>query len=350
MNALPDRAVFRFGKAASPSPLLSFLAGEFADEIAALWPAPHEAFFALPTARRHATALLLLQGRETPLDPALARRVAHDKDGVLARHIAGEAAPGFMKALAKAGERLWKADGYATLLELFHEPLANQALRHMEMIRLSALAPLMALPAPLRAARTIAATPCSHAARDLAIAFDLATRMKGELGRKRFVERASRAKDRAGLFAMAVEELTPDEFRAPLPPPELAFPFSRVRSMDELVKTALEFRNCLRDFSADIANGRMAVYVWRGLPYAAVALTWDAAGWRLAEAEAADNEPLEVEPLKAIVEEVCKAGVRTGPTLRSLIGRLECHAQPGRHPEKIGTSFEDRLELGDLWI
>lgn len=349
MNAIPDRAAFRIGGAVAPTPLLRFLAGEFADEAAALWPAPHEAFFALPTARRHAAAILLAAGRDAPIDPALARKVAREKDGVLARRIAGEAAPGFMKALAKAGETLWTAEDYATLLALFAEPLANRALRHMGEVTPGALTPLAALPAPLRAAKIVAATPCVHAARDLARAFDLAGRMKGEKGRGRFVERAERVKDRAALFNMAAQELAPDAFRAPEPAPDLPAPFERVRTMEQLVRVALDFRNCLRDFAPDIANGRMAVFVWRGEPNAPLALTWDAAGWRLAEAEAADNDPLPEPALCEIVGAVAEAGVRTGPSLRTLANRLECFVHPHRHPEIIGEGFADQLELGDLW-
>lgn len=41
------------------TPLLGFLAGPHADVIAKAWPAPHSGFLTLPTARRHAAAILL---------------------------------------------------------------------------------------------------------------------------------------------------------------------------------------------------------------------------------------------------------------------------------------------------
>ena len=41
-------------RARTATPLLAFIAGDFADAVAQLWPAPHADFFALPAARRHA--------------------------------------------------------------------------------------------------------------------------------------------------------------------------------------------------------------------------------------------------------------------------------------------------------
>ena len=40
-----------------PTPLLVHLAKAYAPEIAAIWPAPHEGFLTLPTARRHLAAM-----------------------------------------------------------------------------------------------------------------------------------------------------------------------------------------------------------------------------------------------------------------------------------------------------
>ena len=47
------------GCAAIQTPLLGFLAGPHAGVIAEAWPAPHSGFLTLPTARRHAAAILL---------------------------------------------------------------------------------------------------------------------------------------------------------------------------------------------------------------------------------------------------------------------------------------------------
>ena len=122
--------------------------------------------------------------------------------------------------------------------------------------------------------------------------------------------------------------------------------------MEALSKTALEFRNCLRDFVADLAAGRMAVYVWRGEGGpAAVALRLDPAGWRLAEARGRDNLDLPDEALMAIVTAVQAAGVRTGESWGWLHRRLEDRAYdapavPGPAP---AADWRARLGLGNIW-
>jgi hypothetical protein len=63
-------------RARTASPLLAYLAGDFADAIARIWPAPHGDFFALPAARRHAVALALAGHARQPLSDADLRRLA----------------------------------------------------------------------------------------------------------------------------------------------------------------------------------------------------------------------------------------------------------------------------------
>jgi hypothetical protein len=151
------------------------------------------------------------------------------------------------------------------------------------------------------------------------------------------------------VFRRAIEDLTPDAFRGPDPAPALPAPFLRVTSRKQLEGVALEFRNCLADHAARIAEGRMAVYVWRVEPAAAVALNWDAAGWRLAEAKAADNVDLEEDQLRALVKLLEAAGVRTGPSVQSLGSRLDDYASGTNYTTPLGPRFIDQLALGDLW-
>ena len=122
--------------------------------------------------------------------------------------------------------------------------------------------------------------------------------------------------------------------------PVLPAPFEAVRDRRALEKVALAFENCLRDFTGDLVLGRMAVVTWAGEPPIALALRWDPAGWRLAEAEAARNE----EAPEAVLE---AAGVRTGPSAWTLAGRLRRH--PYGDVEAVGESWREQLELGQLW-
>ena len=342
---------FAHGKAGAAMPLLCFLAGAEAETIARIWPKPHAGFFALPAARRHAAALFLtgLAADVPSGDAELRTWVTHARDAELGRRLMGNAAPGLMKLLARIGEVFWERADYARLLILFAEPMATRVLRHMPHLTREAMAPIAVLPAPLRAPGIINALPCIHAAEDLARAFDLAVSIRGETKARNIAARWTRAKDAEKLFAMAIDDLAPDVFRPPEPVPELPVPFERVATRKTLEATAIAFRNCLRDFTGDIANGRMAIFIWHGEPEAAVALNWDAAGWRLAEAEAAGNEALEEAPLREIIRMVELEGGRPGPAVRVIRDRLDRYRSGYKCHDPVGTGFIARLELGDLW-
>jgi hypothetical protein len=337
-------------RARSATPLLAFIAGGFADAIAQVWPAPHGDFFALPAARRHAAAIALAghARREIP-GPELRRLVEYQRDAVVAEAIAGDFAQGLMRALAKAGETLWEPRDYHAFLRLLAEPMANEVLRHLDVVRPAAFAPITALPAALRSAVIVRALPSRAAAADLARAFQIAARMRQPDGAARVARRWGAGGDTRALFVRAQEDLTPDAFRTADPAPALGVPFLRVTSRKQLEALALEFRNCLADHAVRIADGRMAVYSWRGETSAAVALNWDAAGWRLAEAKALDNVDLEEGQLRDLVHRLEAAGVRTGPSIQSLTSRLDDWANGTTYCHPIGDSFVEQLTLGDLW-
>ena len=275
------------------TPLLQFLTGEHAARIEALWPAPHEGFFALPTARRHAIAILLsgLGGEAKLSTDRLAHFIERQKDRAVAELVVGPThAAGFIKMLAKCGEMLWSRGEYHELLDLYCAENSNLVLRHMESISQLSLRPILILPAVLRSAKIISAIPHLSAAYDLADAFEIVGRIKGDAAQRRSVERWSKAKNRQSLFALATKDLLPDGPVTYSAAPALPAPFEPVTTSKGLRDTALEFTNCLEDYAWTVAKGRMAVYVWHGEPKAAVALNWNVDGWRLAEAEAKAEE------------------------------------------------------------
>lgn len=338
----------QMGKAAKgPTPLLAFLAGPHAERVAACWPAPHDGFFALPAARRHAAVILLARGVEDVT--VLARTVERHKDADIARRLvpAGDVPSGLMKAMARMGETQWRHEDYELFLQLFQDAQAAPVLRHMAEIRPQQLALIGALPAGLRDAKVVALVPNVAAARDLGLAFTLALKVQGEGQATRIATRWSRAKDAHKLFTMAAEDLEPQCFIRPPAVPQLPASFEAVTTRKQLGAIALEFQNCLRDFAYDLAMGRMAVFAWRADPAVALALRWDAAGWRLAEAEVKANEDVEDDQLRELVDLLAAAGVRSGPGLGVLVRRLTAH--PNGHAEQVGDSFRDRLELGELW-
>ncbi|WP_340694155.1 hypothetical protein [Hyphomonas sp.] len=335
------------------TPLLGFLAGPHADAIAEAWPAPHSGFLTLPTARRHAAAILLgnaagLRGTE------IVRVVERGRDRDLARLLVqGEAPGGLMKALGRLGEVLWEAGDYARFLGLFAEADAGRVLRHMTVIAADRLVLIGALPEALRRAGIIAHLPTRAAAvEDLAVAFRLALRIHGASEASAIAQRWNRASNALALFDMAAEALQPVRFGQVLPVPRLPEGFTPVSDRKALVGVALEFRNCLRDFTGDLAAGRMAVFTVReGSEMAAVALRQDPAGWRLAEAKGRQNEDVSEDALRRIVSVLERAGVRTGESTWVLARRLHEHACDDCGPAHMGSreTWRDRLALGSLW-
>ena len=336
--------------ARTATPLLAFVAGEFADAIARLWPAPHGDFFALPAARRHAAAILLAGHGRRPIPEAELRRlVEYQRDAVVADVVGGAFATGLMRVLSKAGEQLWRRRDYDTFIAVISDPAANEVLRHLDTVHPDAFAPIAALPPALRMATIVRVVPSEAAAADLANAFRLAVLLRDPNAAARLARRWGSGGDTRALFTRALEDLTPEVFRPVDPAPVLAAPFVRISSRKQLEAAALEFRNCLAEHGARVAEGRMAVYVWRGDQPAAIALNRDAAGWRLAEAKAIDNVDLEETVLREIVRRLTASGVRTGASLASVASVIDDWARGSAYPRVHHHGFAEGLALGDLW-
>src|SRR5262245_11447900 len=89
--AMTAKIFNRPAEAREASPLLAFIAGEFAADVARLWRAPHGDFFALPAARRHAAAIGLAGLSRTPIsENELRRLVTFARDIELAAILVGE--------------------------------------------------------------------------------------------------------------------------------------------------------------------------------------------------------------------------------------------------------------------
>ena len=358
MGAPMTRArVLLFGKPSAVTPLLGHVAGLHAERIARFWPAPHGGFLTLPTARRHAAAILLERRWNSSADDGvdIVHAVERTRDADLARILMGGEAPGgLMKALGRIGETLWDAAAYANLLKLFSDPESVKVLRHMPRIEAARLGLIAQIPAALRVPGILANLPHRpEAVEDLAEAYALALQIHGSGEAARIVQRWSRATSPLALFDMAAEALQPDEFGLVLAPPALPDWFKPVRTRKALNEIALEFRNCLRDFSADLAMGRMAVYAVRksSSPPVVMALRQDAAGWRLAEALLRNNDDLSDAHLRSLVDVVVASGIRTGESAWKLADRLHNHVCPDCGPAHVPprNTWRERLALGSLW-
>lgn len=344
--ALVDRGVWPV------TPLMAFLAREHADGLARVWPAPHEDFLMLPAARRHGAAILVARGGYSA--QRLQWLAARARDSEFAAELYGPHPPGgVMKALGRMGETLWTAAAYQDFLDLFLEDAARLLIRHMQALRPEVMAVLAVLPPRLRLAAVVAHLGTDRpAAADIASAWAMALRVRGEAAAGDIAQRFSRAKSWQALFETAGQVIQPLALGAVLPPPELPQPFQPVRRLEMLSNIALEFRNCLRDFLPDIAAGHMAVWVWRGEGGpAAVALRRDPAGWRLAEARGHGNDDLTDEVLMDIVAAVRAAGGRTGESWMVLNRRLadRIHDAPQEPQQQPAASWRAQLALGYLW-
>ena len=147
-------------RARTATPLLAFIAGDFADAIAQLWPAPHGEFFALPAARRHAAAIALaglarqpISGRRPPPPGRIPAR--RRRGGGLAGDLAHrpDARP------VQSGRNPVAARALRDLRQLMAEPMANEVLRHLDDVRPDAFAPIAALPPALRMATIVRVLP-----------------------------------------------------------------------------------------------------------------------------------------------------------------------------------------------
>lgn len=350
-NPMTRRLVRPYGHAGAMTPLLRFLAGVHAEALAIAWPAPHAGFLALPSARRHAAAILL--ARDLELNE-IARIVEYGRDGDVAKHLMhGQAAGGLMKALSRLGEILWDAADYDLFLSLFSDENTAQVLRHADEIRPPQLHLIRRLPVPIRVPKILRHIPDSHgAADDLAEAFRLAVRIRGKEQAASIARRWERSASAERLFDMAAEDLQPNAFGVQLSPPNLSSAFFRVTDRKTLEQVALEFRNCLRDFTSEISAGQMAVYVLRdGVERAVLALRRDTAGWRLAEAKGKGNADLQEGTLRYIVNSVEQAGGRTGESTWALATRLHEHVCRRCGPAHVPAraTWEDQLMLGTLW-
>lgn len=358
MGAPMTRAgVLLFGKPSAATPLLGHIAGLHAERIARFWPEPHAGFLTLPTARRHAAAILLERRWNSPVDDGLdiVHAVERARDTELSRILMrGEAPGGLMKALGRMGEGLWEAADYANFLSLFADPDAVKVLRHMPRIEAAKLGVIALVPNALRVPGILANLPGrAEAMEDLAVAWRLALRIHGASGAVRLVQRWERANSVRALFDMVAEALQPVEFGRVLTPPALPSWCEPVRTRKALNEIALEFRNCLRDFAADLAMGRMAVYAVRKSfsPPAAMALRQDAAGWRLAEVLLKGNNDLSDAHLRQLIDELAAAGVRTGESAWTLSQRMHSHVCEDCGPAHVPprNTWRERLALGSLW-
>lgn len=322
-----------------PSPLLRFLAGEFAWRVAERWPAPHAVFLTASAERRHLVCLALAESGGTPA-PDL-DRLLHSPLHRAIRLALGRSLAGLARALARLGETAWPAQDYLRLTELLERHDAAKVLRHAAKITPDAVRGLHLLPAPLvkvgLGRLNLSADQAAIVAEGCAA---LANHRSADLWESAPLRWADAATP-AALVEHIRNDLEPD-----LPPP--AVPGSErlvpLTTRAAIRDAALRYRNCLRRQVHNAAGGWSVFFEWRGDPGAIVEIYRDPLfGWRFDQARLLGNKPV-LEPLRGeIISELRRLGIHVGRADWELTEALDESAKPGFKLTAIETLVGEKF-------
>jgi hypothetical protein len=292
------------------STLLAFIAGEFAGEIARLWPAPHTPFVLAPAARRHLVFLSLALQRGAEGWTAGAQFCGRALEAPLKtaiRELAPGAPPGLARALGRIGETAWTAQDYGLLLQRLADERTAKVLRHAPAIGAPHVRALSALPPALveagGAILRLSEDQCVLLAECYAgIERRDGARLAAEVG-----ARWAQAPSAACVFKRVAHDLTPPAADPPHPGTERLRP---IATREALADAAQRYRNCLEGRALD---GWNHYYEWVGPPGAVVAIGRDHLfGWRLEEALGEGNTPIDEAQRPALEAELKGMGVHVG--------------------------------------
>lgn len=301
--------------AREPSRLLGFLAGEFAGDVARLWPAPHTQFLTAPTERRHLACLALSLGQQ---GAAVARSLTGPFKRAI-RALAPDAPSGLPRALGRLGETAWAADEYRLLIERLADRRTAKVLNHAEAIDPLAVKTLSTLPPPVQGAGAGRFALSESQAVLLAECFEALARRDGPEAAEAIARRWAVSRDAKALFRRVSADLAPAACAPPHPGTDLLVPLTTRKA---LADAGRRYRNCL---AGRVLDGWNHYYEWLGEPGAVICVVDDYLfGWRLDEALAADNAPVAPAARRALEGELIRMGVHVGRTaweLRNLVDR-----------------------------
>jgi hypothetical protein len=316
-------------RAETVTPFLTYVAGDRAPRIAAVFPAPHVAYLTAPTARRHLMHVVVDAVHEAAFEqPALLGRLPHDLEFQRADQVAerwlGPTPQGFLKALGRLGEAPWTPEAYRNLRDLMDEADAGVILRAQIDVTLAKVAILRALPAPLRVEAVMRRLTSGE---DAALLTEAYTALVWRLGARaaKVVTRWRRAETPERLFEMAAEDVHPADFALALYPehPDLL----RLETRRALLQAGVQFRNCLAGYATAAAEGRIGLYTWAGPPASAVEIARDGIyGWRLAQVRGQSNAVLDVDARMRLVGLMREIGVWVGREGEDLVVSLHSRA------------------------
>lgn len=301
------------------SALLGFIAGEFAADIAHLWPAPHSDFLLAPSARRHLACMALAvadkAGDWTP-GPGLARDALRAPLREAIRTLTPGAPPGLARALGRLGEAAWKPADYGLLLTRLADPHTAKVLRHAQAIQPRDVRILSTLPTTFVEAGGSLVRLTQEQSVLLAECFSGIVRRDGVPGAAAVAQRWAKAPDATSLFRLISADLTPSAATPPHPGTANLIP---IATRDGLSAAGRRYRNCL---DGRVLDGWNHYYEWLGPPGAVVCISRDHLfGWSLDEALGVGNTPLERDAEVQLKTELSAIGIHVGRdawTLRRL--------------------------------
>ena len=299
-----------------PSALLGFLAGEFAADIAVLWPAPHTPFLVADAARRHLACLALTLrsgGVRHALEGPFKRAV---------RALAPASPAGLVRALGRLGETAWSPEDYQLTLGRLADPAASKALHHADAISTRKVRVLATLPAGIVAAGEGRFLLTEDQSALLAECYDGVARRDGVRAASDFARRWAQAASPAALFERVSGDVAPQSSAPPHPGMARLVPLDTRKA---LADAGRRYHNCL---AGRVLDGWNHYYEWLGSPGAIVSISRDHLfGWRLNEALGVQNAILPAETRSQIETELWEMDVHLGRSAWQLRDLVDCAAR-----------------------
>lgn len=308
-----------------PTPLLRYLAGEFADRVNLMWPAPHMPFLTATAARRHLVCLAIsrCETARFDLDQALTLSLKR-----AVRELIPDAPDGLVRALERLGEVAWQAADYARLLTTLADPVRRKPLRHAEAILPADIGQLSDLPQALAQPGLVALRLTPRQAALLAEAHDAVVRHSGPDAAQAAAANWGRHGNLQALFERALQDATRE-----LPPHPFAGvsgPLRPLTTKAAMREAGERFRNCLGSHCiAYAANGDNAYFEWKTGAGAMVEVFNDAAfGWRLSEVKLARNKVMPASQRAILIRDAAAIGIHAGRTYWQLRDALRAAHKP----------------------
>ncbi|HWF02020.1 MAG TPA: hypothetical protein VG248_19640 [Caulobacteraceae bacterium] len=318
----------RLAAAPAPSLLLRHLAGEAADAIALVWPAPHSPYLTATSDRRHLIGVALaLRGG---LDPAAAVAALELPMRRAIPRLLHDPAPGLARALGRMGEQGWPLEAYRQLVLVLRRPGADKLIRHGAALAPEIVGTLVELPPELVEAglahlcRTRALVElAAHSLRALA-------HRDGPERVSAFVRRMRRCRKPERFFHALAEELAGEPQAPPFASSE------RVRwlaTRPDLHEAASRYRNCLRGCVSEAATGESVFGEWLQAPGYIVQVSRDPIfGWSLRQARGFRNAMVPSALRGSLRSDLEQLGVNTGPSGALLHYAASAAAIGDEHP------------------